>query len=114
MLKPILTRVFGTRHERGLRRIEPIVQAIEAEDERLQGVSEDELRAQTEKLRGIVRERTGELEVRIAELKERKRVAKEAAEREEIDNELMGADGRSGLEGELRRVIAETLDEILP
>ena len=114
MLKPILTVVFGTRHEREMKRVRPIVDEINAEYERLQTVSEDELRGQTEKLRGIVRERTAELERRIAELKERKRQAADPAERERIDDELGGPDGRGGLEGELRETLSDVLDEILP
>ncbi|MDQ3696595.1 MAG: preprotein translocase subunit SecA [Gemmatimonadota bacterium] len=114
MLKPILTKIFGTRHERDLRRIEPIVDAVEAEYERLRSVSDEELRAQTEKFRGIIRERTAALEAGIAELRERKRTTAEAMEREAIDAELEGADGRGGLEGELRELLNETLDELLP
>ena len=114
MLKNVLGRVFGTRHERERRRIQPIVDEVNEHYARLQEVSEAELRAQTERLRGIIRERTGDLEARVAELKERKRTASDAAEREEIDGELIGSDGRGGVEGELRREIAEVLDEILP
>jgi preprotein translocase subunit SecA len=114
MLKPLLTSIFGTRHDRELKRVRPIVDAINEEYARLQSVTERELQDQTEKFRGILRERTGELERQIAELKERKRVTADAAEREQIDGELMGGDGRGGLEAELRKTIAETLDEILP
>src|SRR5919198_31536 len=64
--------------------------------------------------RGISRARTAELEARVASLKEQKRTAKDAAQREKLDMELAGADGRGGAEGELRQTIADTLDEILP
>ena len=47
-------------------------------------------------------------------LKEQKRAASDPAERERIDAELSGADGRGGAEGELREEIADVLDEILP
>jgi preprotein translocase subunit SecA len=114
MLKGIVSAVIGTRHDRERRKIQPIVDEINAEYARLHDVSETELRAQTEKLRGIIRERTNELEARVADLRERKRTAADAAERERIDNELSGADGRGGAEAELRREIAEVLDEILP
>jgi preprotein translocase subunit SecA len=92
----------------------PIVDAIHAHEERLGTVSEEELRAQTDKFRGLLRERTTAIEARIAELKEQKRVVTDASERERLDNELSGADGSGGVEGELRRTIADTLDEILP
>ncbi|MHB0948290.1 MAG: preprotein translocase subunit SecA [Gemmatimonadaceae bacterium] len=114
MLKRLVTAVMGTRHERERKKIQPIVDAINAEYERLRGVSEEELRGQTAKFRRILAERTGDLEARAAELRERKRTARDAAERERIDAELSGADGRGGVEAELRAATSETLDEILP
>ena len=114
MFNKLLGAVFGSRHDRELKRIRPILADIEEHGRRLAGVSEDELRGQTEKFRAIIAERTSALEGKIAELKERKRTASEASEREAIDNELMGADGRGGLEGQFRKEIRDTLDELLP
>ena len=114
MLKPLLTAVFGTRHEREMKRVQPIVSEINEQYERLQKVSDEELRAQTGKLRAIIRERTSELEVKVAELKERKKLTADAEERTQIDDELNGPDGRGGVEGELHEALSEVLDEILP
>ena len=114
MLKSVIGAVFGTRHERERRKIQPVVDEINAEYARLHDVSEEELRGQTEKLRGIIRQRTQELEATVADLRERKRVAADPVERERIDAELSGGDGRGGAEGKLREEIAEVLDEILP
>jgi preprotein translocase subunit SecA len=114
MLKGIMAGVFGTRHDRERKRVQPIVDDINAEYERLQGVSEDELRSQTERFRERIRAATGELEAKIAELKEQKKVTADPGEREELDLELSGADGRGGVEGELREATAEILDELLP
>jgi len=114
MLKSIVNRVFGTRHERERRRVQPIVDAINEQYERLQSVSEEELRGQTAKFREILRERTAALEARAAELRAAKRSASDPAERERLDSELSGADGRGGVDAELREAIADTLDEILP
>jgi preprotein translocase subunit SecA len=110
----LFRNVFGTRHERERRRMQPLVDVINKEYARLQTVSEDELRGQTAKFRARLSEATGEIESGIAALRERKHVAASAAERETIDDKLGGADGRGGLEGELRATIARTLDEILP
>ncbi len=114
MLKRVINAVVGSRHERERRRIQPIVDQINEWDEKLQRVSDDELRAQTQKFRRLLAERAGALDARVAELKEQKRTARDAAAREQIDQELGGADGRGGVEGQLRDTIAETLDEILP
>ena len=114
MLKRVISAVLGTRHERERKKIQPIVDEINEHYARLQNVSDEELRGQTEKLREIIREKTGALEARVAELKEQKRSASDPAERDRIDAALSGADGRGGAEGELRTTIAEVLDEILP
>jgi preprotein translocase subunit SecA len=114
MIKGLINAVIGSRHDRERRKIQPIVDEINKEYERLHDVSEEELRGQTTKLRGIIRDRTNELEAQAADLRERKRTATDPAERERIDNELSGSDGRGGVEGALRRETAEVLDEILP
>ncbi|HMI47185.1 MAG TPA: hypothetical protein VK481_00785, partial [Gemmatimonadaceae bacterium] len=113
-LTAMLSGVFGTRHDRERKRVQPIVDEINEQYARLQTVSEEELRGQTEKFRALIRERTGDIEARIAELREQKRVTADPAAREEIDNELSGVDGRGGAESELRVAVAEVLDEILP
>ncbi|MBA3467823.1 MAG: preprotein translocase subunit SecA, partial [Gemmatimonadaceae bacterium] len=114
MLGNLLSGVFGTRHDRERKRVQPIVDQINEEYARLQTVSENELQRQTEKFRARITEATGDIEARIAALKERKRAAADLAEREEIDNELGGPDGRAGAEAELRLATADVLDEILP
>ena len=114
MLKSVIGKVFGTRHERERRRVQPIVDEINEHFERLHDVSDEELRAQTAKFRGVIAERTADLERRIADLKEAKRAAADPAERERLDNELSGPDGRGGVEAELREVRSEVLDELLP
>jgi preprotein translocase subunit SecA len=114
MIKSALQRVFGTRHTREFKRIQPILAEIHAHADRLREFSEDALKAQTEKFRGILHERTGELEARIADLKAKKYAASDPVERERLDNELTGLDGQGGLEADLRKAIADTLDEILP
>ena len=73
MLKTIVNRVLGTRFEREMKRLQPIVDEIKRHAERLAGVSEDELRGQTEGFRARIRERTEDLEEEIAKLREERR-----------------------------------------
>ena len=61
MLKRVISAVIGTRHEREARRIQPIVDAINEQYARLQRVSDEHLQGQTERLRGIMKERTEEV-----------------------------------------------------
>ena len=114
MLKGLINRVFGTRHEREQKRVRPIIEQIVAHEARLASLSDAELQGQTAKFRDTLAERTGPIEAKIAEIKQAKHVAADLAERERLDDELGGSDGRGGLEGELRQVIADTLDELLP
>src|SRR4051812_28962955 len=113
-LTGLLSGVFGTRHERERKRVQPIVDEINEHYERLQGVPEEELRGQTEKFRARIRERTDAIEARIAALREQKRVTADPTARDAVDNELSGVDGRGGAEAELREAIAGALEELLP
>jgi preprotein translocase subunit SecA len=114
MLKGLISKVFGTRHERERKRVQPILNEIHEIEARLATLSDAEIQGQTAKFRGIIAERTGAIEQRIAELKAAKHDTSDATERERLDVELQGADGRGGAEGELRAGLAETLDDILP
>jgi preprotein translocase subunit SecA len=108
MLKGILSKVFGNRHEREVRKVQPIVDEINEIGEQLQSLSEDELKAQTEKLRGIIKERTGELETELAELRETKRQTEDAGEREELQQDIVR------LEDNVKQQLQDVLNEILP
>src|SRR5579862_2567151 len=114
MLKRLISGVFGTRHERERKRIQPLVDDINEHYERLHHVSEDELRSQTTKFRARIAELTGELEARVNELKAQKRAAADAADRDRLDTELIGNDGRGGAEADLREAIKDALYELLP
>src|SRR4051812_36703895 len=113
-LSGLLSGVFGTRHDRERKRIQPIVDEVNEHYARLQTIAEEELRGQTAKFRARIAEVTSQLEAHIGELRNRKRIAADPAEREAIDNELSGVDGRGGVEAELRTAIANVLDELLP
>ena len=114
MLKGLLAGLFGTRHERERKRVQPIVDEINEIDTRVATLSDEALQAQTATFRVVLAERTGALQATIAERKARKHEARDAAEREAIDRELQGADGRGGLEGDLRTATGVVLDELLP
>ncbi|HUX34404.1 MAG TPA: preprotein translocase subunit SecA [Gemmatimonadaceae bacterium] len=114
MIKRAISAVVGNRHVRERKRIQPIVDAINEHDRRLQTVPEEELRGQTAKFRDILRQRTEALAREAAELRDAKHHAADIAERERLDHALTGADGRGGVEGALRKMTADVLDELLP
>jgi preprotein translocase subunit SecA len=108
MLKQAFNAVFGTSHQRELKRLHPRVAEINAHWERLQAVSEEEIRAQTEKFRAILRDETAEVQAELDELRAERRRSESASEREGF-SERIGAVEKE-LVGEIERV----LDDLLP
>ena len=114
MLKKLIGAVFGTRHEREQRRVQPIVDEINQHCARLRDLPDAEIQGQTARFRGIIEERTAALKARIEALKAAKHDATDAVQREEIDTELSGVNGQGGVEAEYRTAISDVLDELLP
>ncbi len=114
MLKKLIGAVFGTRHEREQRRVQPIVDEINGQYARLRDVSDAELQGQTARFRATITEHTAVLKAKLDELKAAKHAATEASEREAIDAELTGVDGQGGVEREYREAVGEVLDDVLP
>ncbi|MGQ0814201.1 MAG: preprotein translocase subunit SecA [Gemmatimonadota bacterium] len=108
MLKGLVGKVFGTRHEREAKKLQPLVVEINALVDDLGALSDDELKAQTEKFRGILKERTAELEAGLAELRQTKRQTEDSAERDQLTQEIQQ------VEDDLKAEIKDTLEELLP
>jgi preprotein translocase subunit SecA len=108
MLKGLISKVFGTRHEREAKKLMPLVDEINAIAEDLKSLSDDEFRGQTEKFRSLLKERTAELEAQLVELRQTKRNTEDAAEREALTREIQG------IEDELKALIQDILEELLP
>jgi preprotein translocase subunit SecA len=108
MLKSVINSLFGSRHDREVRKFHPFVEEINLEAERLREFSEEELKGQTARFRALIAERTAELDVELAELREKKRKSEDASEREVLTAEI------TALEKEIYGVLQDALDEILP
>jgi preprotein translocase subunit SecA len=108
MLKQAFTKVFGTRFHRELKRIQPIIDDIKRHEARLAQVPESELRGQTEKLRGLLRQRLGALENELTQRKAEKHACADPVERDRLDAEIQRLDER------WKQDLAEVLDELLP
>ena len=108
MIKSIVTKVFGDRHAREVRKLMPVVDRINSIADELADLPESELRGQTERLRGIVRERIEPIQADLTELRDRKRRTEDAAEREQITVEIREA------EQSFKDAIEDVLEEILP
>ncbi len=108
MIKQLITSVFGTRHEREVKRLQPVLDAIHREEARLAGLSGEEVQAQTVKLRGIIAERTGALKAELDQVKAAKHGCADPAERDALE------DQHQSLEAAYRKALADVLNDILP
>jgi preprotein translocase subunit SecA len=108
MIKNLITTVFGTRFDRERKRIQPTVDAIHAEEERLAGLSEGELKAQTAVFRARLAERTGTLKAELEEVREAKHGCADPDEREGLERRFQE------IETAYKKALAEGLAELLP
>ncbi len=108
MLKGIINAVLGTRFDREMKNLQPIVNEILRHEEALASVSEEELKSHTEIFQARIRERTQAIETEVAELREERQHTEEPADREGLTQRIAEA------EDELRVATDEVLNEILP
>ncbi len=108
MLKTLVKKVLGSRHEREAKKLQPVIDEINRIYEELHALSDDELRAKTDDFRARIEERTGEIKGEIAELREAKRGSEDSDEREALQGQI------AGLEETLLETIEDVLDEIMP
>ncbi|HET9326498.1 MAG TPA: preprotein translocase subunit SecA [Candidatus Eisenbacteria bacterium] len=79
MLETLMKSVFGSKHERDRRRVQPIVEEINRVYDSFQGLTDDQLRAKTTEFRGRLAEALKD----VSDPEERKRI-----ERETLDDLL--------------------------
>ena len=108
MLKALMKKVVGSRHEREAKRLRPAVAEINRWFDDLADLTDDELSAKTTEFRERIGERTGSLQERVATLREDKRKSEDPMERERLSLEI------SGLNKEILAALEEALDELLP
>src|ERR1041385_1063698 len=108
MMKTLLAKVFGTRQAREVRRMMPVVHEIHRHEERLSGLSEEELKAQTAGFRERIAERTGALKQELDEVKAAKHHCEDPVERAGLDQRA------HALEEQYKKALAAVLDDLLP
>ena len=104
----VLKKLFGSKYEKDVRAVLPIVDEINQHAEELKSLSDEELRAKTEEFRGRIQEGLKEVEEKIAGVREKLKEDMESAQREALVEELDAA------EEERDTLTSEILDEILP
>ena len=103
----IITKLFGNKAQKDMRAIQPVVDKIKAEYEKIDQLTNDELRAHSAALMAKVAERVADKKARIAELKANIEEL-EIDKREKVYNEV------DKLEKEIKENYKQVLDEILP
>jgi preprotein translocase subunit SecA len=108
MLKNVVTRLFGTRFDRERKKLWPVVEQIHRQEERLNSLSDDELKAQTPRFRAILAERTADIKGTLDEVREAKHSCADPAERDALEAKY------HELEQQYKKRLAEVLEELLP
>src|SRR5216110_3110342 len=108
MANRLFTKIFGTRFDRELKRIQPIVDAINKHEERLKDLSDSELQAQTARFREMIAQRTGALQAEVERVKQEKHDCPDPEKRADLSSQLARAE--ETFVSELQR----TLDDLLP
>ena len=104
----VFKKIFGTKAERDLKQLQPILQKILAVYPEIDGLSDDQLREKSEELKGIIRDRIAEDEARIAQIKE------ELEKDIPLDQKEALATESDKLVKKVDEDIEKVLDEILP
>ena len=108
MVKAMITKVFGSRFQREMKRIRPLVTAIHQHEVRLKDLSDGELQGQTAQFRQRIAEQTGDLAADVERLKTAKHDCPDAEERARLSDQLGEAEQRYS------KALQAALDEVLP
>jgi len=113
MLTALLHKIFGSKNDRELKKLRPLVEKINQLEPEFTSLSPEALRAKTDEFKERIRTATQDLRAGLAEIQARTVGSEEGqddtgAEKEELKEEA------EKLEKELRQTEAEVLDEILP
>ncbi|MBP5398656.1 MAG: preprotein translocase subunit SecA [Bacteroidales bacterium] len=108
-LTTFFSRLFGTKAERDYRKLQPVLEQILLEYETIDALDNDALRAESAKLKEVIRERIAVDEARVAEIKA-------LLENPELDvkEKVTLATESEKLVKKIDEEIEKVLDEILP
>jgi preprotein translocase subunit SecA len=101
LINTLLGKIFGTKNEREVKRLQPRVEAINALEPEIQKLSDDQLRAKTAEFRARIQECLSS----IADEPE--------ADTDSLDIDLQNSDRQKEIEAERSEVLKAVLDELL-
>jgi len=119
MVGNIVTKIFGSKHDRDVKKIRPILEEINGFYEQYKSLSDEELKGKTGEFKQRIKDRTGELEQQLDALKEDfariKTLGLSEEERAEVRSQREALlQQMKEVQSEIKKVESETLDEILP
>lgn len=105
----VLKKVFGSKEERDLKQVKPILNKVLVEYERVDKLSDDELREETSKLKKIIADRIAQDELKRNELRAKlEDMDISAGEKEKFASEV------DSLKKKINEEIEAVLNEVLP
>jgi preprotein translocase subunit SecA len=107
-LQKPLTRLFGTRFQREVKKVQPIVDSIKRHEAELKDYTEDQLKSQTAKFRERLAERTGAMKAELDEVRRLRHDCADPAERDKLEERF------NALEQRFKKALLAALDEVLP
>ncbi len=110
-LSSFLTTIFGTKSEKDLKKIWPVVEEINSFEEKIKALSDDELKQKTESFKQLIKDETHEVSEQIKEIKEKMDSNDESID---LDDRREFSDRLKELEAEWLDILEDTLEEILP
>jgi len=108
MIQKILTKVFGTHFDREMKKMQPIVDAINSEYEKLESIPDEELSAKTAKFKKQIQSHISDKEKLLEQLKSEYDATFDDNEKDKIGIKVDEA------EKALNEATKEILDNILP
>lgn len=106
----IITKIFGSKSEKDIKAIQPIVNKIKSLSSEMEQLSDDQLKAKTEEFKQRIHDATAETSKKIEEVKAKMINIEELSpgETRELAEEL------DQLEEQWLEILEDTLDDILP
>ncbi|MFH1336270.1 MAG: DEAD/DEAH box helicase, partial [Candidatus Zixiibacteriota bacterium] len=119
MITDFVTKIFGSKHDRDVKKIWPVVEEINQFSEQLQSLSDEELKGKTQEFKHKIKERTSQLEEQLNALKEEFTAIKTHGLTEEERAEVRAQkeallQQMKDIREEIKKIEQETLNEILP
>ena len=105
-----LTKIFGTKSSKDLKKIWPIVDEIKSFEDEIKSLSDEELKQKTESFKQLIKDRTQEVSDQIADIKEKMDSNDESIT---LEDRREFSDRLEELEEEWLEILEDTLEEIL-